>query len=351
MTKEKLPGLNGLRAISILFVIFSHTKSQLAEIPIIKNIINIFPFLVDGQLGVNVFFVISGFLITSLLIKEQEAKNTISLKNFYIRRTLRIFPAYYLMLLVYFILQLTGTLYLSPESWLTSITYTKYFNWRLDVLTAHAWSLSIEEHFYLFWPLLFSSRKINYNIILIGILIICPIFRIYGLFHQINFLDNLTIFQRLDSIVIGCLVALNINKVKEIIAKHKFLIYLSFIWILAYPYLTDLTLHFNISKAYFVSPLTGSSGSITSVAVSILVVFSVFHRENIWFRMLNLKAMEQIGLISYSLYLWQQIFTSELPFGKNLFPWNYLLIFSVAFLSFYAVERPFIKLKDKFTVK
>ena len=108
MIKEKkLPSLNGLRAISIFLVLFDHLqiKYYIFSETLPKYFLPIRYFLEDGHLGVNVFFVISGFLITTLLLKEEQKNKTVSLKKFYIRRTLRIFPAYYTLLLVYFILQ------------------------------------------------------------------------------------------------------------------------------------------------------------------------------------------------------------------------------------------------------
>src|SRR4051812_24348426 len=145
------PSLNGLRAISVLLVIAYHLKIYFLYsqgIDLGENL----SFFADGNLGVNVFFIISGFLITSLLLEEERMNSTISLKNFYIRRTIRIFPAYYFMLAVYFILQLCQVIHIGPSSWFTAVTYTKYFNADQDTVTAHAWSLSVEEHFYLLWP-------------------------------------------------------------------------------------------------------------------------------------------------------------------------------------------------------
>ncbi|HVG40283.1 MAG TPA: acyltransferase, partial [Chitinophagaceae bacterium] len=110
-----LPSINGLRAISILLVIISHVAVYYQADWFI------------GQFGVNVFFILSGYLITRLLLVEEESKGTINLKKFYVRRTLRIFPAYYFMLLVYFILQVAGIIYLNSFAWLTALTYTKYF--------------------------------------------------------------------------------------------------------------------------------------------------------------------------------------------------------------------------------
>ncbi len=107
-----IPSLNGLRGLSILFVLIAHIQIMSFHLPDGPG----------GQIGVNIFFVISGFLITYLLLKEEAATGTISLKNFFIRRSLRIFPAFYFLLLVYGVLQLFSVLHISAGSWLSSIT-------------------------------------------------------------------------------------------------------------------------------------------------------------------------------------------------------------------------------------
>lgn len=87
---------------------------------------------------------ISGFLITKLLLKEEASKGTIYIKNFYLKRILRIFPAYFFLLLVYAVLQYFKILMVSKESWLTALTFTKFLNGGTDWYTWHAWSLSVE---------------------------------------------------------------------------------------------------------------------------------------------------------------------------------------------------------------
>jgi len=106
MTKNHIPSLNGLRAISILMVVASHLyRHNFLPDNVLVRSIRLWFF--NGALGVNVFFIISGFLITGLLIGEKENYGKISLKKFYLRRTIRIFPAYYFLLIVYSALQHT----------------------------------------------------------------------------------------------------------------------------------------------------------------------------------------------------------------------------------------------------
>ncbi|MBI5547376.1 MAG: acyltransferase [Deltaproteobacteria bacterium] len=144
------PALDGLRAISILVVIWHHAGGEGAS-----------GILARGFHGVSLFFAISGFLITTLLLREQDTKGQISLSRFYLRRTLRIFPLYYLVLGVYTVLVLVverGSV--AGQGFMANLpsflTYTS--NWLVSrdagarVIFYFAWSLATEEQFYLLWP-------------------------------------------------------------------------------------------------------------------------------------------------------------------------------------------------------
>jgi peptidoglycan/LPS O-acetylase OafA/YrhL len=348
----KYPSINGLRAISILLVIFHHLSIKEFLFSGTEKVEWLFPltsFLQDGHLGVNVFFVISGFLITSLMLNEETTTNTISLRNFYIRRTLRIFPAYYFLLIVYFILQLFQIVYISNESWLTAITYTKYFNWKLDWITAHAWSLSIEEHFYLFWPLIFIHARQFRKKIVIALILTVPIIRVVLFFHPISWMDELTIFTRIDSIATGCLFALYKDEILEKIQKHWLkLFYVSVITIFSLPVLIIIMNKINLGFVFI--PLGTTHGTIANFMIGFLMMYSIFGPRKLWFKFLNLKVINYIGLLSYSIYLWQQMFISGPNNLGTTYPQNLLFIFIMAMVSYHLIEKPFLKLKTKFVV-
>ena len=148
-----IPSLDGLRAVSICLVLLAHASWFL---PVWLTRTSPFRYIVgSGTNGVAAFFVVSGFLITSLLLNEQQKTGSISLKRFYFRRTLRIFPPYYAFMLVMLGLWATHFVNLDPAAVKAALTYT----WALiplqqeSGLIAHCWSLSIEELFYLLWPL------------------------------------------------------------------------------------------------------------------------------------------------------------------------------------------------------
>ncbi len=351
--KLKYPSLNGLRAISIIFVIIHHLsiKNQIFHgIAEFKWLSPITSFLSDGHLGVNVFFVISGFLITSLLLKEEMQWKTISLKNFYIRRTLRIFPAYYFLLLVYFILQLFNFIHIEKSSWLTAITYTKYFNWYSDWVTAHAWSLSIEEHFYLFWPLLFKSGVKIRKWTPVILIILVPIIRTFAYFYPTVLFNDLSIFTRIDAIAMGCLFALYKKDILKIITPHWSKVFIiSFLILFSLRYFPLIADKIHLGFSFIFTPLGLTHGTIANLLISLIMMYSIFGPQKAWFKMLNLPVLNYIGLLSYSLYLWQQIFISGSKYWITKFPQNLIFLFLMAMFSYYLIEKPFLKLKKKFS--
>ncbi|EPB6566142.1 acyltransferase family protein, partial [Pseudomonas aeruginosa] len=153
----KIKGLDGLRAISVLFVIMSHAEAWQA-LGITSGAVRS---ALSAQTGVNIFFVLSGFLITYLLIKEKEATGKIDIISFIKRRALRIFPLYYLAIFFLMYMNYTGRANIPNCSFVYALTYTINFYPKECAYSAmsHFWSLSVEEHFYLFWPIIFCLGK------------------------------------------------------------------------------------------------------------------------------------------------------------------------------------------------
>ena len=159
MKPRNIPSLDGLRAVSVGMVIAAHLSEVVAQkIPFIP----LWLYAAWGSLGVQTFFVISGFLITLILLKELNATGTISLGRFYFRRALRIFPAFYVYLAAGLALTLAGVFAGKPSAFLIAGTYTTNYLGLDSPLLEHTWSLSLEEQFYLLWPaalLLLGTRK------------------------------------------------------------------------------------------------------------------------------------------------------------------------------------------------
>lgn len=352
---EKYPSLNGLRAISILLVVCSHLSQQTNIFIEISNYKFLFPFLLfirEGQLGVNVFFVISGFLITSLLLFEESNKGKINLRNFFMRRVIRIFPAYYTLLCVYFLLELVGVLKIDVFAWFSAITYTKYFNLErngilIDWFTAHGWSLSVEEHFYLFWPFVFIRGNNFRKKIATLIIIIVPLIRVLLFVHPITWISNESLFTRIDAIAIGCFVAFYKQEIiKRITPFFSPLFYTSLILLLVIHIIKSAADKKGLGFLFI--PFGTTSGTIANISISIVLLYSLTQVNTRWYKFLNLRVLNYLGILSYSIYLWQQLFIYRTNYWINQFPQNIFLILLVSLLSYNLIEAPFLKLKKKF---
>jgi peptidoglycan/LPS O-acetylase OafA/YrhL len=176
LSRGRIPSLDGFRALSIMLVLLEHLCGTVGFPQ--DNII--FKYLGDfGNLGVRIFFVISGFLITSLLLEESERNGQISLRSFYFRRILRIFPAAYSFIAAIWVASAIGLLNVGVADFVSACTYTMNYlhprNWNL----AHLWSLSIEEQFYILWPFaLCLAGKRRAMMIAVFVLILSPCVRI-----------------------------------------------------------------------------------------------------------------------------------------------------------------------------
>lgn len=217
--KEYFPALDGLRAVAVLVVLLAHGSTRLWPTELQYR---------GGWLGVQIFFVLSGFLITSLLLKERLKTGRISLPSFWTRRALRIWPLYYVVLLSYaFVLphfhkSLFAGMYVSVGApgweeyraslWPFFIFLQNYFAHVADVRLGLGifWSLAIEEHFYLFWPLLVAFLKPKHlGLAAAGILVASftlRTFAIFGFLPVWNGVERMT-HTDLDAIALGSLVA------------------------------------------------------------------------------------------------------------------------------------------------
>lgn len=207
--ESHLPSLDGMRAISILMVLGAHSYTARTG--------QVTPFsYYFGRLGVFIFFVISGLLITWLLIREREATGAISLKNFYIRRFLRILPVFWLLVLTVSLLKSLHVIGISWLDILRALTFTHNYPLSLQhpaysVWLDHTWSLSLEEQFYLLWPSLFallpkwSPGRLTVILILSG-----PILRIatYFLLPVLRGYDSNGFESHIDLLMAGCASAL-----------------------------------------------------------------------------------------------------------------------------------------------
>lgn len=345
LQSSHLPALDGLRGVSIIIVILSHVTKDKAS-----------NWLFDGVIGVQIFFVISGFLITTLLLKEKIKTGKISLKHFYIRRVLRIVPVAYLFLLVLAILNYFFDLGVTLKSFIVAIFYIK--NLKLpggDWYTGHFWSLSVEEQFYLLFPFLLKFNLNKFSITCIILIILFPIVYFIDKEHVGIFYSNgitpvlvsyfLILFgQGTVCILVGSL--FSVLLFKKIINAENFRngFMASFIlFVLAYI-LNTRTL--SIYKPS-VTPI------IFSVIIGIVILQNLAQQKNLFAIILNNPILVKIGILSYSLYIWQQLFTDNQPW-QHAFPYsnsivlNLILLFAVSYASYYFYEKKFLILKNRF---
>ncbi len=357
ISKKMIPSLNGLRAISIIMVLLYHF-SQHNFLP--NNALFRYAGMMisNGPLGVNIFFIISGYLITTLLIKEKEKNGSISLKGFYIRRTLRIFPAYYFLMFVYYLLFLFKYFNITSLEWIGMLTYLKQFFPSAIHETAHLWSLSVEEIFYLIFPFLFIFLGKNIKKVLAVLIVLGALSRFLFYAYPLPLMTN-TIFVTSDALLTGCFFALNHDKIIELIFKYKCVKYLVPVAlcfsVLIYNYFYHLCTYDHskllITVTAIAYSLFGSIGFFTNLFVAIIIMISISQR-NLWFKLLNTRLFNYIGTLSYSIYLWQQLFTADREWLHRLpFLVVILIILICANLSYYLIEKPFFKLKDRYSSK
>jgi len=339
--RGRIPSLDGLRAVSIALVLYGHLESGHGFVQG-----KLTAWLGDvAHLGVTVFFVISGFLITSLLKSERERTQKISLKNFYLRRALRIFPAFYVFILALILASAVGWIHLSGTDLAVALTYTvNYYpdrSWNIG----HLWSLSIEEQFYLLWPFAFVLLGERRALIAAAIAFLAgPLVRVAMavLFAHDSALRDLEIFPAMaDSIAIGCALALLRPR---LIAQAWYVRMTASAWLA--PILLSMIFLINSQLRHPVVDLFG--WPIVLLAIAILVEASTRHADSWAGRFLNCRPVVFVGVLSYSLYLWQQPFLNrhlDAPFTR--FPLNLALAIGAALLSYFLIERPLIGVRRR----
>jgi peptidoglycan/LPS O-acetylase OafA/YrhL len=335
---HRIPSLDGLRAISIALV-FAHHVAGTPHSPAPTSFANRMAF---GELGVRVFFVISGFLITGLLLKELDRHQHIRLGRFYFRRTLRIFPPYYAFVVALIVLQAFGLIELVKGDVLHALTYTSNYHDR-SWNTGHTWSLAVEEQFYLLWPavLLLLGRRRGL-IAAASVILVCPLIRLTesilpamqdGIGHRFE--------TTADALAVGCLLAGMRPWLKQQPLYQRLLRSKLFLLI---PLLVVVT---NIMHDRW-RPSLLAGFTVMNIGIALTVDWCVTNHQTRVGRLLNSGPIVYVGTISYSLYLWQQIFLNRYSAAATAsFPLNIGLAFLCALGSFYLIERPSLVLRQR----
>jgi peptidoglycan/LPS O-acetylase OafA/YrhL len=340
-----IPGLDGLRAISILCVIYGHllfAPSFTARA--LVSLVN------PAGLGVRLFFVISGFLITSILLKERAQTGTISLRRFYYRRLLRIFPAYYVFLACVFALAWLGVIALERSDFFYTLTYTFNMKGRQDTWwVGHTWSLAVEEQFYLLWPLVLQRcRRSTALKVALASAFIPPIARGALLMYSSAVYDHW--FQTLplvaDPLAIGAVLAFAMDRVDWKgrvlgLVNHR-------AWLLA-PALVVVFEGLDHRPNFFPHPVVYVAllQPLASVGLAIVVARFSLVTSGSLSRVMNSAPIVAIGVMSYSLYLWQMLFINAVDAPLLRFPLNVMWAALAATASYVLVEQPFNRLRER----
>lgn len=351
------PGLNGLRAIAALAVVISHTTISLQEFNLNPNIFGTFK---DGKpiglflagYGVSIFFVLSGFLITYLLQAEKEM-HPINIKKFYLRRILRIWPLYYLYLILAVLTIISFKLNLNIASLFLYIFYAANIPAILGTYLPflnHYWSLGVEEQFYLFWP--WMNKKINKleSLLFVLIFILIATKLAVHFFYQDSILDLALITTRFHCMLIGGLGAI-------LYKKGNFLFFK-----VANNKLTQLicwvVIFFAAINKFHLASI------IDNEIISFVGLFLIIGQINITNRIINLERnfLNFLGKISYGIYVIHPLvifFLSKSLSQIDLYlPLKYVLVYLIivfttiflSYLSYNYFECYFLNFKKRFVV-
>jgi len=336
-TSGHLPSLDGLRAISIALVLLGHLIGTRGFLKLDLGIGDY------AHLGVVVFFVISGFLITRLLLLELEKRGRVSLWLFHLRRAVRLFPAAYTFIACVCLLWWAGVVHLQARDIWYAITFTMNYLPGRSWQVGHLWPLSVEEQFYLLWPctfVLLRPRRVGW--VAAVVILFAPVARSAAwLFLRGSPYRDLEMFPMVaDSLAMGCLLAMVCGWLEE---KTWYLRLFQPAYSIG---LVALILLINRYMGYTVVSIFGAS--VVNVSLAILIHRSVYCSRDWMGQVLNWKPIAFIGVLSYSLYLWQQLFLNRNSVAwVNAFPQNLFFAVAAALGSYFLLEKPFLRLRHR----
>ncbi len=381
-----IPSFDGFRGLAVLVVVAVHTQ-------LVDKILPGVPIIID------MFFVMSGFLITTLLLDEQSERNGISLRMFYTRRVLRLFPAMYAMIAV-FVLAMGAVQLLSPSSlneghwWgleaLGAGLYSyhvaaAFFPSHIGGAIGHTWSLSVEEQFYFIWPAVFvlvlrgmsrfpsHERRVGADrwLVLGAAGFVVAMFAIRFAFQdmivlrgaEVGWVDNDAVTAqgvayrlaavRPDMIVVGCLLAIGARHIPRPVPRHWLRLLgvtASACWVLFFAAMAGS------GRVWGFDRFGGPLYQLAMLGIAAMTLDLFLRTDSRITRVLSWKPATKLGLRSYGIYLWHVVVLwLFLPVLNNLYGFRKLglgvvlwtLGIAAGFLSFRFIEKPFLRLKAR----
>lgn len=346
-SKVIIPELDGIRGLAIILVIAHHCFR-----------------LTFGWVGVDLFFVLSGFLITGILLDTKSNENYY--RNFWARRILRIFPLYYCVLILIFLPQTLFQLNIIGEPSITYWFYLQNLKFTFDGSFPqgkgplnHFWSLAIEEQFYLIFPVIIKSLRPKMFLLTSAFFIISAIILRFYLYFNNNIGYYVFTFCRIDALLIGAILAYLIRNKKDLITKYIHYFFVFSLLILVFLFLTGTTKNSDKYLATF-------GYTIIAVFFATIIVYSISNfKLNFLKVFFNIKALKFFGKIAYGLYIYHYILyvlfkpaieTIIYSFIQNGYISKVLvsiilvtITVLISTLSYLLFEKRFLLLKNRFT--
>jgi peptidoglycan/LPS O-acetylase OafA/YrhL len=333
-TIRRIGALDGWRGVAILLVMIDHC-AQVNVNPLIHLPTRV------GATGVGIFFALSGFLITTILLREQKSTGNVFLGAFYTRRVFRILPPVFAYLVVIIVFRELCHLHITFNQLSSSVLlYRNYIpaDWNGGGYTGGLWSLMVEEHFYLFWPLLLIITR--GNLIVLSIIALSDgLWRMISMYF--NFLPDIwapgRTDLRFDSLLWGCILAIILSKphwsglLKRRLSGSIMLL------------LVAIDIGLNILNHRHNYSL------FEPIILALLLIWPILHSGSLLRKVLDQPILIAIGKISYSLYIWQQcwLLSSSSPtlfIHLQRFPFNIVMAFLCGTASYFVVERPLLEM-------
>jgi peptidoglycan/LPS O-acetylase OafA/YrhL len=355
-----LPSLDGWRALAVIGVVLTHDQGGKFPFHVLERVRDI------GFVGVDLFFAISGVLVTWRILEDEKTRGYFGIKSFYVRRFFRIQPAAWTYLGVLAVLMLCGALQEKWSRWFGALLLFRNFqaHWAdrvaelgLGWFSAHFWTLSLEEHFYILLSIFILTVRRNRVVVLFtllfGLIVGQQIAMRHGLFSE-DVSGGRTYWQ-IQYLFFGAFLSILLQV--EWFRQHAVR------WLRPWPVFVVgfllLEVHSYVANAHLLGPfnLIGEHASTIAYLFAFCVVATMLHPSSWTTRFLELSPLRFIGRISYSLYLWQQLVfhsssSATVVRWRPLVwaggrPQNYLVLFALALLSYFCIEKPFVRLGHK----